>query len=304
MRSISTIRPFGHRERPKERPGREPGKQPRCAVDDDRHEPRPDIPEARSLRRPPPRPRRPVAARTVLVHSAHRPNERRHPGRGSRRSAARSPERAATRNASTTLRWTARSASGSGAPLRTRRLALLAKYQLAAKLRPTTVATSSNGRPKTSWSTNERRSGRGGRVSSTTSSARPTKSAMTALRLRDRFPSTARLTIGSGSQDPRLVRALGLCGGPAAHRGHFSPTTTVSQPRSSPRPPGSLRSSRTQASWTASSASVREPSIRYAIARRCGRSALELDGEPVASSPVLVLGRGRHGWITDRVPQT
>jgi hypothetical protein len=36
-------------------------------------------------------------------------------------------------------------------------------------------------------------------------------------------------------------------------------------------PPGSLRSSRTHVSWTASSASLTDPSIRYATARRWDR---------------------------------
>jgi hypothetical protein len=50
-------------------------------------------------------------------------------------------------------------------------------------------------------------------------------------------------------------------------------TTVVSQPPMFSTPLASLRLSRSQVSWTASSASLAEPSIRYATARRWPRRA-------------------------------
>ena len=49
------------------------------------------------------------------------------------------------------------------------------------------------------------------------------------------------------------------------------PTTVVSQPFRFSTSLVSVRLSRIQASWTASSASGTEPSIRYATARKCER---------------------------------
>ena len=70
----------------------------------------------------------------------------------------------------------------------------------------------------------------------------------------------APVTIGSGSHVPTYVsrrdaRVLSMSR-------QIRPTVTVSQPRRSSVPPGSDRCSRIQPSWTASSASVSDPSIR------------------------------------------
>jgi hypothetical protein len=114
---------------------------------------------------------------------------------------------------------------------------------------------SSNGRANMSCSTNASRSA-GCSVSSTTSSARPTESAISA----SSSGSPIGETIGSGSTESsgssrrarrersmfRLIRA----------------TTVVSHARRSRIVPGSERSTRSQASCTASSASVIEPSMR------------------------------------------
>ena len=60
-------------------------------------------------------------------------------GSSTRSRASKSPARAAARNASTTRRWTARSASGLGAPSRTLRRARLASWRAAAGVLPDDV---------------------------------------------------------------------------------------------------------------------------------------------------------------------
>jgi hypothetical protein len=62
------------------------------------------------------------------------------------------------------------------------------------------------------------------------------------------------------------------------------PTTVVSQPRRLATSAVSVRPSRSQASWTASSASAVEPSIRKATARRCGRLASNRSASKFLSS--------------------
>jgi len=124
-------------------------------------------------------------------------------------------------------------------------------------VRSTIGAISSNGRLKTSCITNARRSA-GPSVSSTTSKASPTESAISASCSGSSW--SAGPTIGSGmrtSSDSsrrawrersmlRLIRA----------------TTVVSQPPMFSTSVVSVRSNRIQASCTASSASVVEPSMR------------------------------------------
>ena len=108
-----------------------------------------------------------------------------------------------------------------------------------------------------SCSTNASRSG-GVSVSRTTSSARPTESASSAS------------CSGSdpvGAVDDRLghVNADRLLGRTLRERSMFSETratTVVSQPPRFSTSLVSVRLSRSQASWTASSASLSEPSIR------------------------------------------
>ena len=52
---------------------------------------------------------------------------------------------------------------------------------------------------------------------------------------------------------------------------HTRATTVVSHPRRLSTPLTSVRLNRIQASWTASSASLTDPSMRYATARTCAR---------------------------------
>src|SRR5919204_5639241 len=100
-------------------------------------------------------------------------------GSSTRRSASKSPARAAATKPSTRARWLARSASGGGAAPRTRRRARLASCLVAADERPTIGAISSKGTANMSCRTKASRSA-GVSVSSTTSSARPTESASNA----------------------------------------------------------------------------------------------------------------------------
>ena len=170
---------------------------------------------------------------------------------------SKSPSRAAARNASTTSRWAARSASGAGVAPCTRRRARLASWRAASGERSTIGAISSNGTANMSCRTNASRSA-GVSVSSTTSSARPTESASSAS-CSGSVPSS-RSTIGSGmctsSGSSRRVRRE------RSMFRHTRATTVVSQPPRFSIASASARLSRSQASWTASSASLSEPSIR------------------------------------------
>src|SRR5207245_5664101 len=76
---------------------------------------------------------------------------------------------------------------------------------------------------------------------------------------------------------------------------HTRATTVVSHPPRFWMPLASERLNRSQASWTASSASVSEPSIRYATARRWVRFSSKGAASPSRSSmshPLLAI---RHG---------
>ena len=167
-------------------------------------------------------------------------------------------------------RWRARSVtrSGLGAP-RTRRRARLASCRAASGERPSTAATSVNGMANVSCSTNASRSA-GVSVSSTTRRARPTESASTAS--------------SSGSRAGAVPPAGGTAPFPAAASaapGHAPPTgsscrwrrdrsmfrdtratTVVSQPPRFSTSAGFAPVSLSQVSWTASSASLDEPSSR------------------------------------------
>ena len=178
-------------------------------------------------------------------------------GSSTARRPSKSPARTAARKASITTRWLLRSGSGTVSPPRTRRRARLASCLAAAGVRPTIGAISSKGRSNTSCSTNATRSA-GASVSSTTRSAAPTES--------------ARRASCSGSF-PLLLFALGSTGraSNASSRSelrdrnmsrHTRATIVVSQPRMFRMPVAPLWSIRSQAFWTASSASASEPSIR------------------------------------------
>src|ERR1043166_8300917 len=95
----------------------------------------------------------------------------------------------------------------------------------------------------------------------TTRSASPTDSAISASCSGSPSVST---TIGSGSE------SLGSSRRARSTSRQTRPTTVVSQPRRFSIASASERVRRSHASWTASSASLADPSIRYATARRCG----------------------------------
>ena len=117
-----------------------------------------------------------------------------------------------------------------------------------------------------SCKTNASRSA-GARVSSTTSSASPPESASSAGCSGSK-PS-AELTIGSGTWV-----AIGSSRRDLRARSMFSETRAmivVSQARRFSTAWLSERLRRSHVSWTASSPSASEPSIRYATARRCER---------------------------------
>src|SRR5438445_1229810 len=171
-------------------------------------------------------------------------------------SAAKSPPREAARNASTSSRWRVRSAGPAVAPC-TRRRARLASCRAAAGVRPTMGAISSNGRSNMSCSTNATRSG-GASVSSTTSSAGPTASARSASRsgsVESSRPTTGPSTSASSGSSRRAVRERSMSK-------HSRATIVVSHPPRFSTSLGSERLTRSQASCTASSASLPEPSIR------------------------------------------
>ena len=118
-------------------------------------------------------------------------------------------------------------------------------------------AISSKGSSNMSCSTNASRSA-GERVSSTTSRASPTESASTASSSGWSIPSG--LTTGSGRCTPRNSSRRML-----RDRSMFRQTRATIVVNHPPRFSTSLapaRLTRSQASWTASSASVSEPSIR------------------------------------------
>ncbi len=171
-------------------------------------------------------------------------------------SPSKSPSRAAARKASMTSRCALTSASGVGAAC-TRRRARLASWRAASGERSTIGAISSYGRANMSCSTNASRSA-GLSVSSTTNSASPTASASSASC--SGVGPSARSTIGSGS-----CRSIGCSRRAVRERSMLSDTratTVVSQALRLSMASASERLSRSQASCTASSASVREPSIR------------------------------------------
>ena len=172
--------------------------------------------------------------------------------------ASRSPWCAAAKKASTTARWRAISGSGArtSAP-RTRRRARLASCLAVAGVRPTMGAISSKGRSNMSCRTNASRSA-GASVSSTTCSARPTESASSASS--SGFVPSARLMTGSGTCTP-----IGSSRRVPRERSAFRHTRTrivVSQASRLSTPLTSAPLRRNQASWTASSASASEPSMR------------------------------------------
>ena len=176
------------------------------------------------------------------------------------RRASKSPLREAARKASTTARWRARSAGASATSVPcTRRRARLASCRAAAGERPTMVAISSKGTANMSCSTKASRSA-GASVSSTTSRAGPTESASSAscsgsMPSGRPGPGVASWTGGSSGSSRRAVRERSMSR-------QTRDTTVVSHPPrfSTSAAPDRLR--RIQASWTASSASPAEPSIR------------------------------------------
>ena len=146
--------------------------------------------------------------------------------------------------------------SGSGgrsAPC-TRRRARLASCRAAVAVRPTIGAMSSNGTSNMSCSTKAIRSA-GASACSTTSSASPTESAISASWMVTSGPAAGSGTCGPIGSSRRDLRERSMSR-------HTRATTVVSQPPRLPIPFASDRLSRIHASCTASSASLSEPSIR------------------------------------------
>ena len=171
-------------------------------------------------------------------------------------SAPKSPPREAARKASTTARSRVTSGLGADDP-RTRRRARLASCRAAVGERSTMGAISSNGRSNMSWSTNATRSA-GVSVSSTTRRARPTESAISASSAGSIPP--ARPASESGTKTPngssrRDIRDRSISR-------HTRATTVVSHRPKFWMALVSARLRSSQTSWTASSASLNEPSIR------------------------------------------
>jgi hypothetical protein len=135
--------------------------------------------------------------------------------------------------------------------------ARLASCRAAVGERPTMGAISSKGTSNMSCSTKATRSA-GASLSSTTSSARPTASARSAS-CWGSIPSSG-LTIGSGTRTPKGSSRRDLRERSMSR--HTRATTVVSHPRRFSTPLVSARLRRSQVSWTASSASLSEPSIR------------------------------------------
>ncbi len=189
-------------------------------------------------------------------------------------SPARSPSRAAARKASTTRRCPASGSGGSAAVPRTRCRARLASFLAATGVRPTIGAIRSKGTAKPSCSTKATRSA-GPSRSSTTSSARPTDSTSNASRSGSAPPPAATGSASPVGSSRRAARAR-------SRSRQIRETTVVSQPGRLSISAGSVRTSRSQASCTASSASPVDPSIRWAIARSRPRSASKRAAVPSA----------------------
>lgn len=160
--------------------------------------------------------------------------------------------------ASRTCRCLPRSGSDDGVAPRARRRARLASCRVADEVRSTIGAMSSKGTANMSCSTNAIRSA-GSSVSRTTSRARPTESAWRTSCSGSIVESG--LITGSGTK----VSSRGSSWRRVRERSmsrQTRPTTVVSQPPRFSMAPASLRLSFSQHSWTASSASASEPSMR------------------------------------------
>ena len=212
-----------------------------------------------------------------------------------RRSASKSPAWDAAMKASTISRWRASGTSEDVGPApRTRRRARLASWRVAVGVRSTIGAISSNGRPNVSWRTNASRSA-GGSRSRTMSIARPIESASTVRcsgsPMADAEPPWMLEMIGSGIWTPtRSSRRVERARSRSRLR---RATIVVSQPPRFSTAALSARLARSQASWTVSSASDSEPSMRYATDRRCGRWSSNLSGQPVrVGHPVTFSSEG------------
>ena len=170
---------------------------------------------------------------------------------------SKSPSREAARKVLRTSRCVSRSASGTVFSPVLRRWARLASCRVASGERSTIGAISSKGIAKMSCRTNARRSG-GDSVSSTTSNARPTESASRASC--SGFVSSGRSTIGCGQANAQRLLAPHVARAQHVQRDARDdgrqPAAEIVEAFASER----LR--RSQASWTLSSASLVEPSIR------------------------------------------
>ena len=167
-------------------------------------------------------------------------------------------------NAWATSRWDGSSSSLSPAPC-TRLRARLASCRVATADRPTMAPMSSNDSAKRSCSTKATRSA-GLSVSSTTIMAEPTASASRTSRSGSvgSDAATAPSAWIAGAAFSRVLRARSMSR-------HTCVITVVSQPPRLSTALASARVIRSHVSCRASSASLVEPSMRYATARRRGR---------------------------------
>ncbi|ETB42387.1 hypothetical protein N602_08435, partial [Mycobacterium avium subsp. hominissuis 10-5606] len=181
-----------------------------------------------------------------------------------------------------------------------RRRARLASLRADSGVPSTIAAICANGTANTSCSTNASRSA-GGSVSSTTNSAIPTASASIARCSGSNSPAGS--TIGSGrwaagSAPSRVRRSRNMFR-------QMRATTVVSQASRLAMSAPPLRSSRSQASCTASWASSIEPSMRYASAPSRGRAASNRAVRSAASGLVMAAGcRAAHTPGSRRTPTT
>ena len=200
------------------------------------------------------------------------------PGRARPATPSKSPSREAARNASTTSRCRARSASGAASAPWTRRRARLASCR-AASGRAAHDRRDLLERHGEQVVQHEREPlGRRERVQHD-QQRQPDRVGQHRLVLRA-GASGGRGRLGISTERllaPRLA-ARAACPGRSGRR-PWSASRRGCRPRSV-----SARLSRSQASWTASSASLGEPSIRYATARRCGRCASNRCASPVSSA--------------------
>ncbi len=195
----------------------------------------------------------------------------------SSRNASTSPSRNASKNRAASSWRSRRSASKRGRPSSMCRRARTASCRHAASDRPTADATSGKPNPNTSRSTNTARSS-GLSRSSSTSAAIDSESASSAERSGSSYGSASS---GSGNHGPTYCSRR-----TRAERSTSIEIRVTTADRKALAEVGRVSDSsqRSQASWTASSASATLPRIRYAMENSSGRRS---SNSSVAVTPGL-----------------